>query len=206
MQEIFKIEDVENHNTHVSSAVGCKSFIGDKSEYKRVPSTVRKTNIPKIVHSVFGMEKGAIFGLVQYFSIASASRVLQPECTYVHFVYLPSEFLWGLLDGVVKPLRIEEINSIFGRFVKHYAHKADVARMRALMKFGGIYLDLDVVSLSSFDHLLDHDFVMGQEGKDGEIGLCNAVILAAKDFIMESSQCHTAEGTRSEVPFADNNT
>jgi len=49
------------------------------------------------------------------------------------------------------------------------------------MKYGGIYLDLDVWVLRPFSALLTHDFVMGQEGVDGNWGLCNAVIVAAKD-------------------------
>lgn len=170
--------DKHQYYTHVSGSVGTKSVMTHGPDLSREHVT---SKIPKIVHFVFGMEKGAVFGLVQYLSVASASRVLRPECIYVHYVHLPTGFFWDLLGGVVEPNRIEEVNSVFGRPVLHYAHKADVARMRALMEYGGIYLDLDVVSLSSFDHLLHHDFVMGQEGKDGLIGLCNAVILASKD-------------------------
>ena len=170
--------DNRQYSTHVSSSVGTKSFKGNGQE---LSTEHVKSKIPKIVHFVFGMERGAVFGLVQYLSVASASRVLRPEIIYVHYVHLPTGFFWDLLGSVVIPRRIEEINSVFGLPVIHYAHKADVARMRALMEYGGIYLDLDVVSLSSFDHLLNHDFVMGQEGKDGQIGLCNAVILASKE-------------------------
>ena len=140
-----------------------------------------KTKIPNIVHFVFGMEKGAKFGLVQYLSIASASAVLKPMHIYVHCTHLPSGFYWDLLTGIVEVRRIKEINSVFGNKVSHYAHKADVARLRALLKYGGIYLDLDVISLSSFDHLLNNDFVMGQEGENGAIGLCNAVIIASNE-------------------------
>lgn len=51
--------------------------------------------------------------------------------------------------------------SIFGTPVKHYAHKADIVRMEALLRWGGIYLDIDVITLRPFDHLLDKDMVMG---------------------------------------------
>jgi glycosyltransferase involved in cell wall biosynthesis len=179
-------EDYEDQSYNVlpvSSTVGSKRFPTDVSRVihnmgleKRKP-----TKIPRIVHFVFGMEKGAVFGLVQYLAVASASRVLHPEHIYLHYVHLPTGFYWDMLVGVVEIRRIEEIDSIFGQPVIHYAHKADVARLRALLEFGGIYLDLDMISLASFDHLLDHDFVMGQEGEDGRIGLCNAVILASKE-------------------------
>lgn len=167
----------------VASTVGSKRFPTDvlRVILSMGLAKMKPTKIPRIVHFVFGMEKGAVFGLVQYLAVASASRVLHPEHIYLHYVHLPTGFYWDMLVGVVEIRRIEEIDSIFGQPVTHYAHKADVARLRALLEFGGIYLDLDMISLSSFDHLLDHDFVMGQEGEDGRIGLCNAVILASKE-------------------------
>jgi glycosyltransferase involved in cell wall biosynthesis len=167
----------------VADTVGSKRFPTDVS--REIVNTglakMESTKIPRIVHFVFGMEKGAVFGLVQYLAVASASRTLHPEHIYLHYVHLPTGFYWDMLTGVVEVRRIEEIDSIFGQPVTHYAHKADVARLRALLEFGGIYLDLDMISLSSFDHLLNYDFVMGQEGEDGRIGLCNAVILASKE-------------------------
>ena len=176
-------EDLTYNFSPVSVTVGSKRFPTDVSRaiLNMGLANMNPTKIPRIVHFVFGMEKGAVFGLVQYLSVASASRMLHPEHIYLHYVHLPTGFYWDMLAGVVEIRRLEEIDSVFGQPVIHYAHKADVARLRALMEFGGIYLDLDVISLSSFDHLLNQDFVMGQEGEDGRIGLCNAVILASKE-------------------------
>ena len=36
---------------------------------------------------------------------------------------------------------------VFGKPVTHYAHKADVIRMQAIIKYGGIYTDSDFVML-----------------------------------------------------------
>jgi glycosyltransferase involved in cell wall biosynthesis len=139
------------------------------------------TRIPNIVHFVFGMDKSAVFGLVQYLAVASASTVLRPKIIYIHCLYSPRGFFWDLVSSVVEVRRVRDTESIFGNPVTHYAHKADIARLRALLEFGGIYLDLDIISLAPFDHLLNNSIVMGQEGVNGKEGLCNAVIIAAKD-------------------------
>jgi hypothetical protein len=53
-----------------------------------------------------------------------------------------------------------------------------------LIQHGGIYLDLDTITVASYEPLLDHDMVMGEEENDGKVvGLCNAVMLAARGSI-----------------------
>lgn len=138
--------------------------------------------IPSIVHFVFNPgESYQPFGLIQYLSIASALNVLKPMRVLVHYRTQPSGFYWDMIKAHVELIRVREVNLIFDRPVRHYAHKADVIRLESLMEHGGIYLDLDVVVLRPFTSLLIHEFVMGQEGENARYGLCNAVILANKD-------------------------
>lgn len=49
---------------------------------------------------------------------------------------------------------------------RKYAFVSDVARLEALSKKGGIYLDTDVEILRSFDEFLDNETFMGFETKD----------------------------------------
>jgi hypothetical protein len=68
---------------------------------------------------------------------------------------------------------------IFGNPLLHAAHRADVVRLEKLLSVGGIYLDADVFVHGSFDRLLSHAAVLGEQRVDGNVvGLCNAVILA----------------------------
>ena len=163
-------------------SVGRHQFLIDRNDSDLLTKrTYGVTRIPNVVHFVYGMEKTAVFGLVQYLAVASASTVLRPKVIYIHCFYSPKGFFWDLVSSVVKVRRIHEIDSIFGNPIHHYAHKADIVRLRALLEFGGIYLDMDVISLAPFDHLLNKSIVMGQEGVNGKEGLCNAVVIAAKD-------------------------
>lgn len=141
------------------------------------------SKIPSILHVVFGLEESSHFGLIQYLSLASALNVLAPERLIMHHRKPPSGMYWDLLEHHVEMRQARDVTSIFNKTVRHYAHKADVIRLEALIEHGGIYLDLDVVVLRPFSALLMYDFVMGQEGEEGGFGLCNAVILANKHSI-----------------------
>lgn len=49
---------------------------------------------------------------------------------------------------------------------KKYAFVSDVARLAALVGYGGIYMDTDVEVLKSFDDLLNHTCIFGMEERN----------------------------------------
>lgn len=59
--------------------------------------------------------------------------------------------------------------------VKKYAFAADYIRLYAVYTYGGIYLDMDVEILKSFNNLLESKYILGFEGKEGiEAGIFGA--------------------------------
>jgi len=162
----------------VPASVGLYQFPVVIKDKKALYNNYGITKIPKIIHFVYGLKQDSIFGLVQYLSVASAYVVHKPYIIYLHCANIPTGFYWELVSNMVVINIIRDVNMIFGNPVIHYAHKADIVRLRALLKFGGIYLDLDMISLVSFDHLLNNDFVMGIEKN---VGLCNGVIISSKE-------------------------
>jgi len=66
-------------------------------------------------------------------------------------------------------------NTIFGRKCDVLAHKSDVLRLFALLWLGGVYQDLDVITLRPYHDLFTHEVAMGREA---EQAVCNAVIIA----------------------------
>ncbi len=61
---------------------------------------------------------------------------------------------------------IESIDSEFLRETlaeRKWAYAADYVRLYALMNYGGIYLDTDVLLISNFDRFLDHKMFIGKE-------------------------------------------
>jgi hypothetical protein len=135
--------------------------------------------IPNTIHFVFGLDKnfgGKPFSFLHFSAVYSAWKVNRPDKILFHYHYEPDTVWWREAKRYVQPNRVEIPDEVFGNPISHFAHKADVIRLRQLMEHGGIYMDLDVVSLNSFGSLRDHEMVMGQQAGTG---LCNAVILAA---------------------------
>jgi hypothetical protein len=137
--------------------------------------------IPKILHYVFGMDYdfgGKPWSLVHHVCLRSAIERIKPERVLFHYEYEPKGPWWSLSRELVTPMPIKAPREIFGRPLKHVAHRSDVVRLRKLIEHGGIYLDADVFVQRDFGDLLDHSAVLGKEGEAADFGVANAVILA----------------------------
>jgi len=137
--------------------------------------------IPNIIHFVYGLKSdfgGKGFSFVHFLAVVTAWKVNRPETIYFHYAYEPSGEWWEKAKPYLALNRITPPTEIFGRPLEHFAHKADVVRLEMLMKYGGIYLDMDAVCVNCFQPLLQETFVMG---KVHGLGLCNAVILSSPD-------------------------
>ncbi|KAI9029760.1 hypothetical protein CLU79DRAFT_696178 [Phycomyces nitens] len=137
------------------------------------------TRIPKIVHFIYGLRgPDPTLDLIHYLAIKSAHDTIKPDKIFFHYHYRPVGHNFERALPMITLSQIDLVTNVFGRPVSHYAHQSDVVRLQVLAEHGGIYLDLDLISLQPIDHLLDHNFVMGQEGQGGSVGLCNAMIMS----------------------------
>lgn len=108
--------------------------------------------------------------------------VKQPACLlYVHSFETPIGPYWDILESTGRMrLHFWERNvSIHGIQPIISFHKSDIIRLQALQRFGGMYLDLDIVLARTVDPLRTNKFVLGQTGNHKDI--CNAVILSTTD-------------------------
>lgn len=163
--------------------------------------------IPNILHFVFGMAPdfgGKPFSLVHYLSVKSAVDLNKPVTAYFHYQYEPEGDWWQKAKPLLTLNKIIAPGSFMGRPLYHVAHKADIVRLQALKETGGIYLDLDTISVKPLSDLLNHSFVIGQEliakyipknwrqhikyklglikeSSKTATGLCNAVLLSEKN-------------------------
>eukprot|EP00276_Gloeochaete_wittrockiana_P019591 CAMPEP_0184333852 /NCGR_PEP_ID=MMETSP1089-20130417/2806_1 /TAXON_ID=38269 ORGANISM="Gloeochaete wittrockiana, Strain SAG46.84" /NCGR_SAMPLE_ID=MMETSP1089 /ASSEMBLY_ACC=CAM_ASM_000445 /LENGTH=297 /DNA_ID=CAMNT_0026657909 /DNA_START=32 /DNA_END=925 /DNA_ORIENTATION=+ len=137
--------------------------------------------IPAIVHFIFGLKDdfgGKPFNLIHFLAVKAAHEVIRPTEIIFYYKYKPSGEWWDRAKPYLTLVKVEPITNIYGNKVDHMSHRADILRLQILREKGGIYLDMDVIALKSFDQLLKHEFVMGQEGVGGGVGLCNAVMLS----------------------------
>jgi len=149
--------------------------------------------VPDSVHYVYGLkpsegEEGEELPYYAYLAIRSALINLKPEKMYFHYQHMPTGPWWELLLPHLTLIKTDVPDEIYGRSIRHFAHKADVLRLLAMKHSGGIYLDIDVFVIKPFDDLLYFPTTLGMEASpdsrrkplDPE-GLCNAVIIAAND-------------------------
>ncbi|MCJ1479287.1 hypothetical protein MMC13_007972 [Lambiella insularis] len=173
-----KIEVYDFHAT--TEEIGC--LAGHQS------GSGPRTSIPNIVHFIWGLTDGnephSQFGFIEYLSIRSALLALKPSQVKLHYATLDQSNNWlrKVKDNVTLVYHDPEVGVLESTHSWQAAHRADILRLDILREEGGIYMDLDVVALQSFDNILRNakDVTMGHEGGDRS-GVANAVILSRKE-------------------------
>jgi len=136
--------------------------------------------IPNIIHFIFGLKKqNEEFLFVYYLAVLSAKIVNNPENIYFYYHYEPYGEFWEKTKKLCNIIKIKLPTHIGNKQIIQTAHKADIVRMEKLYELGGIYLDIDTISVRPYKKLLNYDCVLGKElTKNNKIhGLCNAIML-----------------------------
>ncbi len=146
--------------------------------------------IPNIVHFNYGlMPQNDDFLFVYYISVLSCKLINNPDKIYFHYHWEPRGYWWEKTKEIVNIIKIDVPTHIGKKEIKKVAHRSDIARMEALKKYGGIYLDIDTICIRSYKDLLHNKFVIANEitesGKN--MGLCNAIMMTEPEgsFITE---------------------
>jgi len=155
---------------------------------------------------------GRPFSLSHYLAIKSAVELNKPVSVYFHYDYEPAGVWWDKAKPLLQLKKIKAPDSFMDRPLFHLAHKTDIVRLLALKEMGGIYIDLDTISVKPLTDLLNNSFVIGKELTAAYVpknlrqkikftlrkkldlitttptcpaGLCNAVLLSEKnsDFV-----------------------
>lgn len=138
--------------------------------------------IPNIIHFCFGLkEQTEEFYFSYYLSILSAKLLNNPDKMYFYYHYEPYGKWWNSAKQLVILEKVE-IPQYWGKKpLTKIAHKADKIRMDKLYEIGGIYLDIDTISVRPYIHLLNNECVLGLEkDKNGNIiGICNAIMFTS---------------------------
>jgi hypothetical protein len=156
-------------------------LIVNRSRERDDRKTDRMTRVPKDLHYFFFFpdgSEGKSLRLSHYACIRSAIAKIQPDNAFFYYDREPVGLWWDQIKKIVQPVQIPAPREIFGRPVRHPAHRSDVARLEKLIERGGIYLDTDVFVHRSFDPFLGESTVIGREGNEQQQKLCNAVLVA----------------------------
>eukprot|EP00953_Heterococcus_sp_UTEX-ZZ885_P022377 12389-Heterococcus_DN1.PRE.2 len=139
---------------------------------KRVPGTKAT---PRYVHHIYsgGCQE---MSYMAYLHTAAVLDVIKPDILFVHYTCEPTGPYWPILKHHLTLIQQPDFHEVAGNVIAYKAHKADVMRLKALLKYGGLYLDLDILPLKSFDALYNTGRVV--QGVEFGTQLCNAVLMA----------------------------
>ena len=138
-----------------------------RPSYNHRPSNGNADGIPRDYCSFlygFLRDPEPTLDIVHYLAIKTAHDLIRPNQILFHYHYLPVGECWERVRPLLTLQQVPLVTEVMGRPVQNYAHRADVIRLEVLNRFGGIYLDMDLMMLKPIDHLLQNNFVMGQEG------------------------------------------
>jgi len=129
--------------------------------------------IPNIFHfineKIYNNEHGDI-EVYKYFSILSAFNINNPKKIFYHYYNLPNGFLWEKLNNILKDKFILikiNIPNTFKNNIKNFFLKFKLILIYQILKaYGGIYLDINSISINPINILLKYNFF---KSKNNEI-------------------------------------
>ena len=139
--------------------------------------------VPNLVHYIWYNKKTIPLQFHHMISILSAHKNIQPDVIYFHTDVPPFGPYWEK----VKRLPNLKINhrkppqTVLGERIKkplYYTSHSNVDRLLVLKEYGGIYLDMDVMVIRSFDELRKHSCTIGLES---DYKACGSAVICAKD-------------------------
>jgi len=121
--------------------------------------------IPNIFHFInVGPRE---FSLMHFLSIYTAYKLNNPDKIYVYVDHEQKDNIyWDILKDIVEYEFVEAPTIHKGVPIESFQYKADIIRMEKLIERGGIYMDLDVLSLKPLTDLRNHNIVLGSEASD----------------------------------------
>ncbi|XP_076819442.1 uncharacterized protein LOC143465150 [Clavelina lepadiformis] len=158
------------------------------SDSKRKAKSQHETGldfvVPNIIHFIWFGNYLEISQFYQFLSLRSVASLQQPDAIYIHHNTANNGSGSNvILNRIVKEIPCihfvhhEEPVSIFNNKISTHLLRSDVARLQILLKHGGVYLDLDVITLKQFDPLRVYSTTFGRSVSNK---ISNGIILSEK--------------------------
>ena len=122
--------------------------------------------IPNIFHIIYDKDNYKDIEVYIFFSIKSFIEINRPNEIYFHYISIPNGYLWNkikdnlILKKIIVPKKYENNKLLF---IEKYKY---VIIYKKLIDYGGIYLDINSISINPINNLLKYNFV---KSKNNEI-------------------------------------
>lgn len=180
VSEMIGLQSKQRTRRYVPDPI--RERIADEASSGKSFPAVLKRKVPKVIHFIFGLSPdfgGKPFNVMHKIAVLSAIEKIRPEEVFFHYHYKPNSPSFLEIENLVTLKKIDLPSEFMGRKLTHFAHKADITRMGILKELGGIYLDLDTITVKPFEDMLDSSFSIGLQIVGKVDGLCNAVMISA---------------------------
>lgn len=161
-----------------------------KKNLKEINSIAMKESY--IAFTLFGFKPGNTdISLYQFLAITSFVHKNPRIPVYIFYAFDNDGFYWKKLRQYAVMIQLSDFDFYRTAQFSHYAHKSDVLRLIILQIVGGLYFDIDTISVGSIDSITDPSrAVLGLECNPvtQEIsGICNAIMWSPRQnpFIKE---------------------
>ena len=143
--------------------------------------------VPNIVHYIWYSETPQPFRFHHMLSVLSAHRYIQPEVILFHTNMEPTGEFWDRVRALpsLRVVKRQHTLCFNDHLVNTWSTKegpADLDRMRVLSETGGIYMDLDVIAIRSFDPIRRFPCTIGLE-KTVSPKVCGALIVCSNESL-----------------------
>lgn len=138
--------------------------------------------IPNIAHFIGLQDKQQRedFLFVYYVAVLSCKLIQNPSKIFFYYDEFPKGIWWEKTKEIVEPVKVSVPDRIGSKAIKKTPHKADILKMYLLHRYGGIYLDIDTITIRNYKNLLNNNFVISQEITEcnKNMGFSNAIMMS----------------------------
>ncbi|KAL4224960.1 hypothetical protein ACF0H5_015656 [Mactra antiquata] len=134
--------------------------------------------VPNVAHYVWYKRGEMTF--IAFLSMLSVVRFVRPCVIMVHGE-LPYGKYWDAITYFYPNfvhIKRDIPEDVFGTKIRINCHSSDIMRIEALIEYGGIYLDMDMVLVRPIDSLMDFPFVLSNQSS---ANLGSAFVMAERN-------------------------
>ncbi len=171
--------------SHIASLPSCPTHqhLSDtNSDAQHSPENHTHFQVPNIIHYIWYNTQTSPLKFHHLLSILSAHKILKPDIIYFHTDRDPDGPYWERVKKIpnFRVMHRKPPLELYGEAIKEpmfYTSHSNVDRVKILMEYGGIYMDLDTFVIQPLDELRKYECTIGMEQ---DTKACGSIIICSK--------------------------
>ena len=141
--------------------------------------------IPNILHMNIGMDElPKEFCFAHYLAVISAKVINNPDKLFVYYIVEPFGKWWDKLQPFIIATKVDNPTVWGTKQITKSGHKSDYIKMMMLKEHGGVYIDINTLTVQPYTSLLEYDVALARED---EHRLSNSFIVADPNSVFFKS-------------------